>query len=167
MRDENLRIFLEAGGHRNGRNILRDRIERLQLSGAHEEVEPTDRQQDAVVYVRPSGHDRDVETVLPVRAVGDRLVETAMLGLGDPVGAEADLVERVRRRRGRNAGDNSGNPDESHGPPSIHTLAIAPGRHCSKLRRLPLNWIRFGWGDRWTRTSKPTARTSDSTIWWR
>ena len=36
---------------------------------------------------------------LLVRAVGDRLIEAAMLGLGDPVGAERDLVESLRRRR--------------------------------------------------------------------
>ena len=33
-----------------------------------------------------------------VGAVGDRLIEAAMLGLGDPVGAERDLVELLRLR---------------------------------------------------------------------
>ena len=41
--------------------------------------------------------DRDLQAVFLVGAVGDRLVEAAVLGLGHPVGAEGDLVERHRR----------------------------------------------------------------------
>ena len=65
----------------------------LQRVGAHEEVELADRQQDAVVHVRPARHDGHVEAVFAVGAVGERLVEAAMLGLRHPIGAEADLVE--------------------------------------------------------------------------
>jgi len=76
-----------------------DRVERLQRVGAHEEVELADRQQDAVVDLRAARHDGHVEPVLAVSAVGERLVEPAVLGLGHPVGAERDLVERLRGGR--------------------------------------------------------------------
>ena len=56
-------------------------------------------QQHAVVHLRAARHDGDVEAVFLVRAVRDRLIEAAMLGLGDPVGAERDLVERLGLRR--------------------------------------------------------------------
>ena len=42
---------------------------------AHEEVDLADRQQDAVVHVRPARHDGDVEAVLSIGAVGQRLVD--------------------------------------------------------------------------------------------
>ena len=77
--------------------------------GAHEEVELADRQQDAVVHVRPARHDGDVEAVALVGAVGERLVEAAMLGLRHPVGAERHLVERLLRlRRGTGANETHG-----------------------------------------------------------
>ena len=96
MRQQHLRVLLEDRGDRDGRDVLGDRVEGLQRVGAHEEVELADRQQDAVVDVRPARHDGDVEPVFLVGAVGERLVEAAMLGLRDPVGAERDLVERLR-----------------------------------------------------------------------
>ena len=57
--------------------------------------------------LRAALHDGDLEAVLLVGAVGDRLVEAAMLGFGEPVGAEAHLVEGQRRagkRQCRSAG---------------------------------------------------------------
>ena len=51
--------------------------------------------QDAVVHVRTALHDRHVEPVLAIGAVGERLIEAAVLALRDPVGAEGDLVERL------------------------------------------------------------------------
>ena len=115
MRDQHLRVLLEDRRHRDGRNVLLDRVEGLQRIGAHEEVELADRQQDAVVHVRPALHDGDVEPVLLVGAVGERLVEAAVLGLRHPVGAEAHLVERlaslltVRRRQTAKANKNAAN----------------------------------------------------------
>ena len=55
MRDEHLRIFLEACGHRDGRNVLRNGIERLQRIGAHEEIEFPDREQDRLFTFGPPG----------------------------------------------------------------------------------------------------------------
>ncbi len=56
---------------------------------------------DAVVVVGAAGHDGDVEAVFLVGAVGDRLEEAAMLALGDPVGAERDLVQSLSALRPR------------------------------------------------------------------
>ena len=72
-----------------------DGIEGLQRIGAHEEVELADRQQDPVVHVRPARHDGDLEAVLFEGAVGERLIEAAVLGLRHPIGAEPDLVQRL------------------------------------------------------------------------
>ena len=41
---------------------------------------------------------------LRVGAVGERLIEAAVLGLRHPIGAEADLVERLRLRRPETGG---------------------------------------------------------------
>ncbi len=81
-----------------------DCVEGLQRVGAHEEVELADRQQDAVVHVRTARHDGHVEPVFAVGAVGERLVEAAVLGLGHPIGAEADLVQRLRLGRPQGGG---------------------------------------------------------------
>ena len=47
----------------------------------------------------PPGHDGDLEAVLLVGAVGDGLVVAAVLGLGDPVGAERHLGRASAARR--------------------------------------------------------------------
>ena len=88
MRDQHLRVLLEQRRDLDRRNVLRDRVEALQRVGAEEEIDLADRQQDAVVHVRAARHDGDVEAVFPVGAVGQRLVEAAVLGLGHPIGAE-------------------------------------------------------------------------------
>ena len=104
MRDQNLRVFLEARRHHDGRNIVLDRVETLQRVGAHEKVEFADGEQNAVVHVRPARHDGHVQPVFLVSAVGERLVEAAMFGLGHPIGAETDLVERLRLQRRQSGG---------------------------------------------------------------
>ena len=54
-------------------------------------------EQCLVRRLRAALDDGDLQAVLLVGAVGDRLVEAAVLGFGQPVGAEGDLVERHRR----------------------------------------------------------------------
>jgi uncharacterized protein (UPF0548 family) len=93
MGQENLRILLEDGGDRDHRHVIGDGVERLQRVCRHEEIELARDQQDAIVRVGTSRHDGDVQAVLLVGAVGNRLEETAMLRLRDPVGSERDLVE--------------------------------------------------------------------------
>jgi len=105
MGEQDLRVLLEHGGDRNGRNVLRNRVEALQRVRAHEEVELAREEQQAVVHLRTAGHDRHVEAVLLVRPVRDRLIEAAVLGLGHPVGAERDLVELLRLRWGGEEGE--------------------------------------------------------------
>ena len=99
MREQHLRVLLEHGGDVDDRHILRDGVEALQRVGAHEEIELADGHQHAVIGVRATLYDGHVEAVFPVGAVGERLVEAAVLGLGHPVGAESDFVERFRTRR--------------------------------------------------------------------
>ena len=93
MCKEHQRILLEHGGDRNDRHVLLHRVETLQRVGAHEEVDLADGEQDAVVHVRTARHDGHVEAMLAVGAVGERLVEAAVLALRHPVGAERDFVE--------------------------------------------------------------------------
>ena len=88
VRHHHLRIFLEIRGDDDDRDVAGDRVEGQQQIAAHVEVQPSGRQQELVVGLRASLHDRDVEAVFGVSAVGDRLVISAVLGLGEPVGAE-------------------------------------------------------------------------------
>src|SRR5205823_939361 len=59
------------------------------------EVELGHGQQDAIVKVRAARHDPHVESVLPIRAVGERLIEAAVFRLREPIGAERDLIQRL------------------------------------------------------------------------
>ena len=116
MRHQHLRILLEHGGDRERRDVLLDRVEALQRVPAHEKVELADRQQDAVVHLRPARHDGDVEPVLAIGAVDQRLVEAAVLGLRHPVGAEGDLVEGLRLRHDGCASHGESDPYELNEP---------------------------------------------------
>ena len=89
------------GGDDDDRHVAGDRVEGEQKITAHVEVEPSGGQQQLVVGLRAALNDRDVETVFGVSAVGDSLVISAVLGLGEPVGPERDLVGRERGRRGQ------------------------------------------------------------------
>ena len=98
MGEEHLRLLLEDGGDDERRDVLLHGGERLEHVAAHVEVDAADRQQHAVVGLRPARHDGDVEVVLGVGAVGDGLVVAAVLGLGDPVGPEAHRVPLLGER---------------------------------------------------------------------
>ena len=110
--------FWNMAATASGRDVLLDRIEALQRVGAHEEVELADRQQDAVVHVRPARHDGDVEPVFAIGAVDQRLIEAAVLGLRHPVGAERDLVEGLLRGGG-----------------ASEVAAATTGRHASTVQQ--------------------------------
>jgi len=53
----------------------------------------------AVIHVWAAGHDRHVKAVIAIGAVDKRLVEPPCSAPRDPVGAERNLVERLRARR--------------------------------------------------------------------
>src|SRR5581483_7030516 len=167
MRHKDLRVPLEARSNGDRRDILRNRIERLQRIGAHEEIDLPDWKQDAVVHVRAAGHDRDIKPVSPVGTVGERLVKAAMLGFRDPVGAEANLVERLRRsgRREHDGAHDTRNHGEPHAPPpwlasASHNVRIRLPQIAHRCAKLDSS---FG-GHKWIQTSKPKAMTSASTI---
>ena len=100
MGHHDLRVFLEICGDDHDRKVLVDRVEGEQQVAAHVEVELAGGEQKAVVGLRAAGHDRHVEPVFGVSAVDDRLIIAAVLGFGEPVGAEGHLVGRERRRGG-------------------------------------------------------------------
>ncbi len=95
MGQENLRILLEDGGDGHHGHVVGDRIERHQRVRAHEEVELAGNQQHAIVVVGAARHDGDVEPVFLVGAVGQGLEKSPVLSLGNPVGSERDLVQRL------------------------------------------------------------------------
>ena len=92
MRHHHLWIFLEIRRDDHERKVLLDRVEGAQQIAAHVEIELAGHQQDRVVGVRTALHDRHVEAVFCVSAVCDRLIVSAVLGLGEPVGAEGDFI---------------------------------------------------------------------------
>ena len=141
MRDQHLRVLLEIGRDFDGRDVLRDRVEALQRVGGQEEVDLADRQQDAVVHARAARHDGHVEPVFAVGAVGQRLVEAAVLGLGHPVGAEGDLVERLSRGRAGRARHRDGDSRQcgaKHRGPR-HRLLLATTH--ATIEHDPEKWI--------------------------
>ena len=85
----------------------------------------------------PPGTMVDVEAVFLVSAVGQRLIEAAVLGLRHPIGAEADLVERLRLHRGKACGKPHYNRGRSHHP---RTLSLPPPFR--QAARRPLNLFR-------------------------
>ena len=114
MRHEHLRVFLKIGGDDDDRDVPGDRVEGEQEIAAHVEIQPSGRQQKLVVGLRPSLHDRDVKAVFRIGAVGDRLVVSAVLGLGEPVGPERDLVGRERGRPRETDSDGQASGKEFH-----------------------------------------------------
>src|SRR5258708_16226296 len=95
MGDQHLRILLEHRRDRDRRNVLFDRIEGLECVRAQVKIDLSHWQEEAIVDLRTARDDGDVEPISAVRAVGQRLVKSAMLGLRDPVGSKGQLVERL------------------------------------------------------------------------
>ena len=100
MRHQHLRLLLEGGGDDAQRDVLRHGVEGLLHVAAHVEVDLAGQKQRPAGDLRSALHDRHVEAAGGIGAVGDRLVVAAMLGLGEPVGAEGD-----RNREGRGAAE--------------------------------------------------------------
>ena len=88
MRKKDLRVLLKDRGHRDHRHVVGHCIERLQRVRAHEEIELAGNQLNTVVNVRATRNDFDVEPVALIGPVRDGLIESAMLSLRNPVGAE-------------------------------------------------------------------------------
>ena len=82
-------------------------------------------QQHAAVRLRPARQDRDVEPVFFVSAVDERLIIAAGLGIGEPIGAERDLVERESRTRENDEAGKTGPGGDTH-----HKLP------CSRVREV-------------------------------
>ena len=93
-----LRVLLEVGRDDAQRNVLLHGVEGLQQVAAHVEVDLAGQQQRPPADLRAALHDGDVEAAGRIGAVGDRLIVAAMLGLGEPVGAERDLFVGERAR---------------------------------------------------------------------
>jgi hypothetical protein len=93
MAHQNLRLFLEMRGDDLERNVLLDGREGLQHVAAHVEIDLAGQHQRTAGNLRSALHDRDLETACLVGAVGNRLIVSAMLRLGQPVGAEGDLFQ--------------------------------------------------------------------------
>jgi len=64
------------------------------------EIDASGGEQKLVIQLRPTLDDLHIEAVALVCAVGERLIEAAMLGFGEPIGREGDTIERQRVRSG-------------------------------------------------------------------
>jgi hypothetical protein len=101
MADQHLRVLLKHAGDRDRRQSLHDRVHCVDHVGAHEAIELARRHQQPPIGVRASLNDGHVQAIFCVSAVRRRLIEPAMLRLGQPIGAVADFGRRLRRRRAR------------------------------------------------------------------
>ena len=90
MGEDHLRVLLEGGGDGHDRHVLGHGVEGLQQVAAHVELDAVGHQKCAVVHLWSARDDLDIEAACRVGAVRDGLVEAAVLGLGQPVGAEGD-----------------------------------------------------------------------------
>ena len=108
MRHQDLRVFLEARGDDDGGNLLADGREGLDQVAAHVEIDAAHGEQHAVIGLRAARHDLDIEPACGIGAIDHGLIIAAMLGLGDPVGAESHLFEILRSRAERRRGEHGG-----------------------------------------------------------
>ena len=116
MRDDHRRILLERRGDRDHRHVLLDCRHDLQRVG-HRDVDLAGGEQLQAVHLRPAHADRHVEAVLAVGPLGLRLVVPAVFRLGEPVGGEYDLLQRLRVR-----GHHAGQERQGQADPSLRVL---------------------------------------------
>ena len=106
---------------------------------AHVEIDLAGGEQQAVVLLRAAGKNGHVEAVAGVGSVGERLIEAAMLGLGQPVRGEDQFVERPRRQAERHESENGagqrGHAD--HGNLLASSIFAAPQRERKAFRGAP------------------------------
>ena len=134
--------FWNRDGDLHDGHVVGDGVERAQHA-AHVELDLVAEEQRLVGRLRAALHDGDLEAVFLVSAVGDRLIEAAVLGLGQPVGAVGNLVERQRRAgecRGHGAcrqaeADVSQNAHVPCSPPSVWTWLFES--HFASFRSRP------------------------------
>ena len=105
----------------------------------HDHVDPAGQQHLPDVEARPALAQIDLEAARLVEAGGDRLIETAMLGLGAPVGLEGELVQRLRPWRPRERHQQRSSDETQRGAPveakgTCHGTGLA--RRKSKLRAM-------------------------------
>ena len=118
------------GGHGDGRNVVLDGQEIADHVAAHEELDLAGDQQHAPVRHGAALENCDVQPVFRVSAVNERLVVTAGLWIGDPVGAERNLVQRQGWSGERNRPGQRRHHRNAHmHPPAVHFIggsAAAP-----------------------------------------
>ena len=144
MRHEDLRVLLEVGGDRDGRNVVLHREEIADHVAAHEELDLAGDEQHAAVRHRAALHDRDVEAVFGVGPVDERLIIAAGLGVGDPIGAEGHLVGGEGRRR------ESNRPRQRRDHRNAHDVFLPPSSFIGR----PIERATFRGGQHTGRNSK-------------
>jgi hypothetical protein len=108
VREDGLRVFLEEGRDHHGGHAVLHVVEGLQQVAGHQEVDLAGRQHRPVVDHRAALLDVDVEAVLLVGAVHQRLVEAAVAGLRLPVGGEHHFFLRLHGEGGGREGEAEG-----------------------------------------------------------
>ena len=91
MGDDDDRVLLEEGADAHRLNALLPGLVVLDVK-AHEDVHLTRSEQLQAVDLRAAHLDGDIEAVLFVSTLGDRLIQPAVLGLGEPVALEGDFL---------------------------------------------------------------------------
>ena len=96
MRHQDHRINLKEARDIDDGDFLLHRVEGLDEVRAHGEIDAAGGEQQPRIDLRAALQDAHLQPVAGVGAVGDRLIEAAMLRLRPPVRREGDLVERLR-----------------------------------------------------------------------
>ena len=137
MGDQHLRLLLEDRGDFDERDVFLNRRERLQQIAGHVELRLAGQHQRTVRRLRSALHDGDLQPVFLIGAVGDRLVEAAMLGLRQPVRAEADFVERQRLPGAQKRDRTSQRAQQSLPSRSHHVIPLFDARSIARLPASP------------------------------
>ncbi len=90
MGQQDLGILLEEGGDGLHGRALCDEVQRDEAVGAHAQLDRAGGQQLGHVHAGTALDDLDVQAAPFVGPGGESLIEAAVLGLGAPVGGEAD-----------------------------------------------------------------------------
>ena len=108
--------------------------------GAHVEIDASGGQQQAIVALRAALQDRDLEAVFGIGAIGQRLIEAAMLRLGAPIGRETHAIERGGGKHsarhdegGRNKKERQSQQEREPSRIGICHLRVRPSRLLSSI----------------------------------
>ena len=136
MGDQDLRVLLHEGGHRLHRHLFGGQVHYDKSVRADPHLRRAGGDELRNIGSRAAGQDGHVQAALGVFAIGQRLVEAALLGLRQPVGRELDGKCGRRRMAGRFRAAEHGARQKAD-PAKSRLHATSPSQQHPKTRPPP------------------------------